>query len=82
MTAREWDCQYEWTYHEPEARKAGVREEAIMAVRDRRAPSGLNDEEAVVCNYVLETMRKHNVSQGVYERLTPGLGRRGWRTLR
>ena len=77
VTAREWDCQYEWTYHEPEARKAGVREEAIMAVRDRRAPSGLSDEEAVVCNYVLETMRQHNVSQGVYEAAFARFGAQG-----
>ena len=40
VTAREWDCQYEWTYHEPLAREAGVREEAIAAVRDRTARRG------------------------------------------
>ncbi len=77
VTAREWDCQYEWTYHEPEARKAGLREEAILAVRDRTAPSGLNDEEAVVFNYVVETMRQHKVSQEVYEAAYARFGAQG-----
>ncbi len=76
-TAREWNCQYEWTYHEPEGRKAGVREEAIIAVRDRRAPSGLTEDEAVVFNYVLETMRNHKVSHEVYDAAFSRFGARG-----
>lgn len=76
-TARQWDCQFEWTYHEPEARKAGVREEAIIAVRDRHAPSGLSEEEAVVFNYVLETMHHHKVSQGAYEAAFARFGAQG-----
>ena len=34
--AREMDCQFEWAYHVLEARKVGVREEAITAVREAR----------------------------------------------
>src|SRR5438477_6703019 len=35
-TAREYDCGYIWAAHVPLARKAGVTEETIAAVRDRR----------------------------------------------
>ncbi len=39
--AREFDCQYAWTSHDSLARQAGVRDEAIAALRDRKAPQGL-----------------------------------------
>ena len=45
--AREWDCQYEWTAHEPQAREASVRDDTIAAIKERRAPEGLTKEEAV-----------------------------------
>jgi 4-carboxymuconolactone decarboxylase len=44
--AREFDCQYAWTSHDPLARQAGVRDEPITALRDRKAPQGLTEEEA------------------------------------
>ncbi len=63
---REVDCQYAYSAHEPQARTAGVREEAITAVRERRAPEGLNAEEAVVVTYVLELLRDHRVSEPTF----------------
>ena len=76
-TAREWNCQYEWTYHEPEARKAGVRDEAIFSIRDRKAPAGLNDDEAVVVNYILETIRGHKVSDETFRKAVERFGPQG-----
>ncbi|MEE8443171.1 MAG: carboxymuconolactone decarboxylase family protein [Dehalococcoidia bacterium] len=61
-TARELDCQYEWAVHEGGARRAGVGEDVIMAVRDRKAPEGLSSEEAVVVTYAQELLRNHRVS--------------------
>ena len=77
VTAREWDCQYEWTYHEPLAREAGVREEAIAAVRDRSAPSGLDEREALVFRYVQEIIRDHKVSEEARESVLEKFGPRG-----
>src|SRR3990172_3246499 len=48
VTARHFDCQFEWSANEPSARSAGVREAAIEAIRDRRAPQGLEGDEALV----------------------------------
>lgn len=64
--AREMDCQYEWAAHVLEARKAGVREEAIAAIRDRRAPAGLTADEAQLVNYVRQLMQKHRVDEGTF----------------
>lgn len=66
-TARELDCQFAWTAHERAARTAGVREEAIVAIRERTAPRGLNPGEALVFNYAQELLWKHRVSQNAFQ---------------
>ena len=72
--AREIDCQYEWSAHEGQARDAGVREEAIMAIRDKKAPEGLTTEEAVIVNYVQEIMRTNRVSEPTFKAAMDMLG--------
>ena len=76
-TAREWDCQYEWTAHEPQARQAGVGEEAITAVKEGRAPEGLSADEAVVVSYAQELIRNHRVSEATFEAAKGQLGLQG-----
>ncbi len=66
-TARELDCLYEWKAHEGGARRAGVREEAIAAVRDHEAPEGLTDDERLVVTYVQELLRNHRVPEETFQ---------------
>ena len=62
-TARFWDCKYEWTAHQKIAEtEAGVRPEAIAAIRDRKAPLGLTGDERTVFNYVSELLSTHRIS--------------------
>ncbi|MBI2871608.1 MAG: carboxymuconolactone decarboxylase family protein [Chloroflexi bacterium] len=72
---READCQYAWTAHHQEARKAGVPEPIIEAVRDRKAPTGLPPREATVVRYALELLRKHRVSQQTFNAAMEMLGK-------
>jgi 4-carboxymuconolactone decarboxylase len=72
--AREIDCQYEWSAHEGQARDAGVREEAIIAIRDKKAPEGLTQDEAVIVNYVLELLRTNRVSEPTFQSALDMLG--------
>lgn len=74
---REFDCQYAWTAHEPLARQAGVRDEAIAALRDRKAPAGLTEEEAAIVRYGQELVRKHQVSEGTFQAALSRLGNQG-----
>ncbi len=76
-TAREWDCQYEWTYHEPEARKKGVPDETIRRIRDRQALEGSSSEEATVVRYVQETLREHRVSEDTFKAALERFGAQG-----
>lgn len=73
--AREFDCVFPWASHEQRAIDAGVRREAIEAIKIRRAPAGLTAEEAVVVNYVQQLLRPpHRISDGAFNALRARLG--------
>ena len=73
--AREMDCVYEWAAHSGHALDAGVREEAVAAIRDGRAPEGLNDDEAPFVKYVQELLRPpHRVTEATFKALRERLG--------
>lgn len=68
-TAREKDCPYVWAAHVTLARQAGVREEAITAVRERRDVSGLPPDEQAIISYVRQLLRTNRVDQAVFDAL-------------
>jgi 4-carboxymuconolactone decarboxylase len=74
--ARAMDCAFEWAAHVPEARRAGVREAAIAAVRDR-APAGLAPDEAAVVRYVEQLLGRHRVEEAVFRAVETRLGTAG-----
>ena len=65
-TARELDCLYDWNAHEGGARRAGVREEAIAAGRERVALEGLTDDESLVVTFVQELVSRHRVPEASF----------------
>ncbi len=77
-TAREKDCPYVWAAHAPAARKAGVSDAAVTAVRDRGDLAGLGVTERDVVDYVRQLLRTNRVASSLFERLreqhgVPGL---------
>ena len=76
-TARAMDCRYEWAAHVPLAEKAGVRLEAITAIRGRQAPAGLTPAEAEIVAYATELLGDHRVGGGLFEGFRKRLGARG-----
>jgi len=77
IIAREFDCLREWAVHIGQARNAGVREEAIEAIKAKRAPTGLNEEEALYLAYVHQLLRKHRVDAETFGAMHKKLGDRG-----
>ena len=73
--AREMDCRYEWAAHAAEARRAGVREEAIAAIGSR-APA-LSDDERPVVSYVQQLLREHRVDEPTFQALRARFGVQG-----
>lgn len=64
---RETDCVYEFTVQEAGARNNGVRPEAIDAIKHRRAPEGLVDDELLVWTFTTELLRNHRVTEATWE---------------
>ena len=74
--ARTWNCQYEWTAHQPIAESEGARPEAISAIRERTAPEGLTDDEAIVFNYVSSLLSKGRIPDPIFQQAAERLGTR------
>ena len=77
VIAREFDCMREWAVHIGQARNAGVREEAIGAIKNRRAPQGLDEEEALYHAYVVQLLQNHRVDDETFKAVHARLGGRG-----
>lgn len=72
--AREKDCPYVWAAHVTGARKAGVREEAIAAVRNRRDVSGLKSDDRALVSFVRQLLRTNRVESQVFDALEDRYG--------
>jgi 4-carboxymuconolactone decarboxylase len=75
--ARVLDAQYEWAAHAVLARNAGVRDEVIAAIRERRAPAGFTPAEAQIFGYASSLLRDHRVSDEAFAGLQKRFGLEG-----
>lgn len=78
LVAREWDQGFEWTYHRPLARAAGVTEETIEAIRHGSVPPDLAAAERVAYDIVSELLAEKFVSEATYLRGIASLGARSF----
>jgi 4-carboxymuconolactone decarboxylase len=62
VTAREMDCEYVWTQHEPAGLKAGLSQGTIDAVKYRKGLNGIGEKEATIIQLGRESIGKHQVS--------------------
>jgi 4-carboxymuconolactone decarboxylase len=67
VTARELDCQHIWNAHAGAARAAGVRDDIVDALREKKELTGLASDEAAVVNYGREYFRTRRVSRGAFQ---------------
>ena len=67
VTARNFDCPYVWNAHAPDARKAGVSDALVNAIRDRQPLPGMADDERAIVNYCNEFYAHHRVSQSTFQ---------------
>lgn len=74
VTARHWDCQYEWYGHEPEALRGGLSPAVIDAIRMGERPRFEKPDEEWVYDYCRELHERHFVSDAVYQRVLGAFG--------
>ena len=77
VAARETDNQFEWAAHEPVARKEGLSEAAIDAVKNRKSSAGLADDQATIIQLGREIFEHKEVSQETFNRALNTFGKQG-----
>ena len=75
--AREATGHYVWTVNQRAAKEAGVTDDVIAAIREYRAPAGLETDDATVVQFVLELLRHHRISDATFEAMRQMLGNSG-----
>ena len=66
VTARAFDAQFEWTYHEPPGRKAGLEQEVIDAVKYNKPLTGLPERDAAIIQFGREVFGKTPAKSDTY----------------
>ena len=77
VTARHFDCQYEWHAHAPLALKGGLAQDIVDAIRKRQRPSGMQADELAVYDFASELVSKGKVSDVSYARVVSAFGLTG-----
>jgi len=66
VTARHWDCQFEWFQHEKIARKSGIAACVCEAIAQGRQPQFTDEAEAVVHAFASQLLQSHFVEEATY----------------
>src|SRR6185436_18317183 len=75
VTAGECRCDYEWAAAVSAARRAGLADAAIEAIRRRQPLSGVSDAQKLVADFCHQLLRGHHrVSDRTYDALIGHLG--------
>lgn len=78
VAARALDCRYVWAAWVPQARRAGVPDAVIAAIQDRRTPTGLPPEQAIVVTAGQQLLGgDHQLADGTYCSLLDHFGTQG-----
>ena len=77
LTAREMDCQFIWNAHAAAGRRAGLSDELVDNLRDKKDLPSLSAQESAVINYEREFFRTHKVSQPIFDAAQSEFGVRG-----
>ena len=75
--AREAGGHYVWTVNQRGAKEANLSDELIAAIREFRAPAGLDASDATVVQFVLELLRQHRISDATFEAMRSIVGDAG-----
>lgn len=76
VATRESSGQYEWNAHEPAALKAGVAQQTVEIVRNKKDTQGLPEQEEIVIRFGREMLRDPKVSAKTFADAERTLGRK------
>jgi 4-carboxymuconolactone decarboxylase len=76
-TARHAGNQFEWVMHAPLARKAGVAEATLEALRAGARPKGLPADEELALDFTTELLNTNGASDATYKAAVEHFGEQG-----
>ena len=76
-TSREFDCDFEWSAHEPLALQAGVPAETVKVVANRGDAGSLSEHEAMIVRYARELFQDRRVSEETFDSARSRFGDQG-----
>jgi 4-carboxymuconolactone decarboxylase len=79
--AREMGCAFIWYAHAAPARQAGVRDDIVDNIRDKRPLANLDPDERAVVDLTRELLQNRKVSRPTFDAATARFGQRGVMTL-
>ena len=79
--AREMSCAFIWYAHAAAARQAGVRDDIVDNIREKRALANLDPDEQTVVDFTRELLQNRKVSRPPFDAATARFGQRGVMTL-
>jgi len=71
--AREFDAVYVWGAQTGSARRQGVPEETITAIREKHT-HGVPPEDAQVIDFTMQLIRKHRVNDATFKAVQARFG--------
>ncbi len=77
VTARHWQCQYEWDHHSKTAAKAGIPDQAIACILANERPDDLSPDEMAVYDFCRALHRDRAVTDAQFAAAKAALGEEG-----
>lgn len=77
VTARTWNCEYEWFAHARDAIREGISPENVEAIRMRREPRFEREDEALFYDVTTALHRDKRIPDALYERAIAMCGEEG-----
>ena len=77
VAAREYDQEYEWSGHEPAAKRAGVGAATIDAIRYNRPLDGLPEKDRAVIQFGRQLLKQHKLDSASYAKVVELFGKQG-----
>ncbi len=75
ITARAMDCQYIWNAHAPAARREGVSDALVDAIRDKKPLPAMAADETAIINFGREFFDNHKVDGKTFQAALDQFGR-------
>jgi len=79
--ASEMGCAFIWYAHAAPARQAGIRDDIVDNIRDKRPLTNLDPEEQIAVDFTRELLQSRKVSRPTFDAATARFGQRGVMTL-